>query len=335
MCSRAGWTSTASSRRSWAAPGASAEAAAARCTSPTSSLGILGANGIVGAGIPIARGQRAGASGSRAAAALPSSFFGDGAMAEGVLHETLNLAALWKLPLLFVCENNGWSEFSPTSRAVRGAGWTRWPRPSACRYTQASTATTCSRSPTRRRALVARSADGGGPRVLECKTHRVRGHFEGDPQKYRDADELQAVRKTRSAERAARGACAPRASPHRRSMRRPPRWRSASTRRSQAARADALPAFERRLGRRLHAAAQREAPAHDRDDVTWPGDQRRRCADSMAADPRVIVIGEDVGARRRLVQGHARPARRVRRRSACSTRRSPRRASSAPPSARR
>src|SRR4051794_1274144 len=83
------------------------------------SLGVLGANGIVGAGIPIAMGSAV-AHSVRKTGGVAVVFFGDGAMAEGVLHETLNLAALWRLPLVLVCENNGWSEFSPTSRQFSG-----------------------------------------------------------------------------------------------------------------------------------------------------------------------------------------------------------------------
>src|SRR3546814_17364684 len=74
---------------------------------------MLGANGIVGAGIPIALGSAL-AHKTLKNRRVAISFFGDGAMAEGVFYKSLNLAALWKLPLLFVCENNGWSEFSPT-----------------------------------------------------------------------------------------------------------------------------------------------------------------------------------------------------------------------------
>lgn len=151
------------------------------------SLGILGANGIVGAGIPIALGSAL-AHQVRKTGGVAVAYFGDGAMAEGVLHETLNLAALWKLPLLLACENNGWSEFSPTSRqfaaklqalaAAFGIGYEQVDGNDALTVADAALSATA--------ALRA----GDGPRVLECVTHRVRGHFEGDPQKYRDADEL-------------------------------------------------------------------------------------------------------------------------------------------------
>ncbi len=147
------------------------------------SIGMLGANGIVGAGIPIALGSAL-AHQTRGTTDIAVVFFGDGAMAEGVLHESLNLAALWKLPLLAVCENNGWAEFSPTSRQVAAnladlskaygipheeidgndfeAVWMAADR------------------------VVAAIRGGGGPFVLECRTTRIRGHYEGDQQKYRE-----------------------------------------------------------------------------------------------------------------------------------------------------
>lgn len=154
------------------------------------SLGILGANGIVGAGIPIALGSAI-AHSVRKTQGVAVCFFGDGAMAEGVLHETLNMAALWRAPLVFVCENNGWSEFSPTKRqfAARlealaeafGLSYTRINGNDAEAVAAAAQqATTAARS-------------GQGAQVLECLTHRVRGHFEGDPQKYRDTVELAAA----------------------------------------------------------------------------------------------------------------------------------------------
>ena len=154
------------------------------------SLGILGANGIVGAGIPIALGSAI-AHATRKTGGVAVAFFGDGAMAEGVLHETLNMAALWKCPLLLVCENNGWSEFSPTSRqfaaklealaAAFGIAYQKVDGNDVAAVAEASSAAT--------EALRA----GRGPFVLECITHRVRGHYEGDAQKYRDADELQGL----------------------------------------------------------------------------------------------------------------------------------------------
>lgn len=153
-------------------------------------LGILGANGIVGAGIPIALGSAL-AHSIRRTGGVAVAFFGDGAMAEGVLHETLNLAALWKLPLLLVCENNGWSEFSPTSRqfAARLAGLA-----AAFGISHAQVdGSDAEKVAAAAQSVVANLRGGSGPQVLECTTHRVRGHYEGDPQKYRAAQELEAA----------------------------------------------------------------------------------------------------------------------------------------------
>jgi TPP-dependent pyruvate/acetoin dehydrogenase alpha subunit len=154
------------------------------------SVGMLGANGIVAAGLPIAVGSALSHQ-VRRSGGIAAVFFGDGALAEGVLYESLNLASIWKLPVLFVCENNGWSEFSPTSRQFSGAaiaiaGALAIPARSidgndVLEVAEAS------------RGLVAEIRAGDGPRFLECRTHRVRGHFEGDPQKYRDAGDLDAA----------------------------------------------------------------------------------------------------------------------------------------------
>jgi acetoin:2,6-dichlorophenolindophenol oxidoreductase subunit alpha len=81
------------------------------------SIGMLGANGIVGAGLSIATGSAL-AHKLKRSGNIAVSFFGDGALAEGLLHECGNMAALMKLPILFVCEANGWSEFSPTARQI-------------------------------------------------------------------------------------------------------------------------------------------------------------------------------------------------------------------------
>src|SRR5260370_14731597 len=76
------------------------------------SLGILGANGIVGAGLPIATGSAL-ASVIAGRDDVTACFFGDGASNEGTFHESLNLAAIWKLPVVYVCENNGFGEVTP------------------------------------------------------------------------------------------------------------------------------------------------------------------------------------------------------------------------------
>ncbi|HXW39531.1 MAG TPA: thiamine pyrophosphate-dependent dehydrogenase E1 component subunit alpha, partial [Acidimicrobiales bacterium] len=75
-------------------------------------VGIYGANGIVAAGLPIATGAATAAQ-LRADGSIVVAFFGDGAPAQGAFHEALNLAAVWRLPVVFFCENNGYAEFSP------------------------------------------------------------------------------------------------------------------------------------------------------------------------------------------------------------------------------
>ena len=152
------------------------------------SIGMLGANAIVGASTPIAMGS-AMAHQIRKTGGVAVAFFGDGAMAEGVLHESLNMASLWKLPLLFVCENNGWAEFSPTHKqfvaklADLSAAFN-------IPYAKVNGNDVLAVSDAARLALTD-IRSGKGPYVLECTTHRWRGHYEGDPQKYRPTHELE------------------------------------------------------------------------------------------------------------------------------------------------
>jgi len=152
--------------------------------------GMLGANGIVGGGMSIALGSAL-AHQVQARANVSVAFFGDGAMSEGVLHECLNLSSLWKLPLLLVCENNGWSEFSQTAEQfvarleqLAGAfGITYYPadgRDVTAVFGAADAAAEAARA-------------GAGPALIECFTHRWRGHYEGDPQRYRQAGDKAAA----------------------------------------------------------------------------------------------------------------------------------------------
>ena len=84
------------------------------------SIGIFGANGIVAAGLPIAAGAATAAQ-LRDDGSVAVAFFGDGAVAHGAFHEAMNLAAVWRLPVIFLCENNGYAEFSPASTQSCGA----------------------------------------------------------------------------------------------------------------------------------------------------------------------------------------------------------------------
>ena len=151
------------------------------------SIGMLGANGIVGAGIPIAMGSAL-ALKRRKCNSVAVAFFGDGAVAEGVLHETLNMAALWQLPLLFLCESNGWSEFSPVDRQI-AASLDKLANTFGIPFTSVD-GNDVYQVANVAAAIVGDIRRGGGPQFLECKTTRVRGHFEGDAQKYRPAVQL-------------------------------------------------------------------------------------------------------------------------------------------------
>ena len=154
-------------------------------------VGMLGANGIVGGGFALAAGSAL-AHQVKRRPNVAVAFFGDGAMAEGALHECLNLSALWRLPLLFACENNGWGEFSPTARqfaaslAALGAAF-GIPH-------QVVDGSDVEQVAEAAGSAVAAARGGEGPRILECLTQRWRGHYEGDPQKYRDPQELAAAR---------------------------------------------------------------------------------------------------------------------------------------------
>jgi 2-oxoisovalerate dehydrogenase E1 component len=151
-------------------------------------LGIFGANGIVAAGLPIAVGAAA-ASQLRADEGVAVSFFGDGAVAQGAFHEAVNLAAVWRLPVVFFCENNGYAEFSPASAqhaaslAQRAAGY-------GVEYVAVdgndvvATASVMTE-------VVERVRAGGSPTIVEATTYRWHGHYEGDPERYRTPEEVQ------------------------------------------------------------------------------------------------------------------------------------------------
>lgn len=137
------------------------------------SLGIYGANGIVAAGAPIAAGA-AWAAAQAGEGRVAVCFFGDGGVNQGVLAETLNLAALWGLPMLFVCENNGYAVTLPVERSTAGSitgraeayGMPAEPVDGMDAEAVAAAA----------RTAVERARTGGGPTFLECRTYRFVGH---------------------------------------------------------------------------------------------------------------------------------------------------------------
>lgn len=163
------------------------------------SIGMLGACGIVGGGIPVAVGAGLSAK-TRGTDQVSVTFFGDGAANEGSFHESLNLASVLKLPVLFVCENNQYGEFTPADKAmnikdvaIRAAGYgipgVIVDGTDALAVHEAA------------QEAVARARRGEGPTLIEAKTHRKGGHAEGEEaflggQQYRsEAEKLDAQRK--------------------------------------------------------------------------------------------------------------------------------------------
>ncbi len=142
------------------------------------SLGILGANGIVGAGLPIATGSAL-ASVVAGRDDVSACFFGDGASNEGTFHESLNLAAVWKLPVVFVCENNGFGEFTPmqTVTSVRDIAVRATSYGIPGHIVDGNNVIEVYQYATE---AVARARAGEGPTLLECKTYRWEGHVVGE-----------------------------------------------------------------------------------------------------------------------------------------------------------
>jgi len=153
-------------------------------------LGILGANGIVAGGIPIAVGAAL-AFAMRKQPNIALAFFGDGATNEGAFHEAANQAGVWKLPVVFFCENNLYGEGTPQLKqaavkdlSIRAAGYGFEGVIVDGNDILAVYEAT--------RTAAERARGGGGPTFIEAKTYRVRGHYEGDPQIYRAAEEIEA-----------------------------------------------------------------------------------------------------------------------------------------------
>src|SRR5205823_5137231 len=150
-------------------------------------VGIFGANGIVGAGLPIAVGAATAAQ-LRADSSIAVAFFGDGAVAQGAFHEAVNLASMWRLPVVFFCENNGYAEFSSAA--------SQHPAPlerRAAAYGVSYLAVDGNDVVATASAMadqVESVRGGGGPAIVEATTYRWHGHYEGDPQRYREPAEL-------------------------------------------------------------------------------------------------------------------------------------------------
>jgi acetoin:2,6-dichlorophenolindophenol oxidoreductase subunit alpha len=151
--------------------------------------GNLGANGIVGGGIPIAVGAAL-AIRRQKRDDVAVCFFGDGASNEGAFHEALNMAAIWRLPVLFICENNkyGMSVSTERSMAVEHVA------DRAASYKMPGEIIDGNRIEDVSEAVMratARARNGEGPTLLECKTYRIRGHSKSDRNRYRTKEEIE------------------------------------------------------------------------------------------------------------------------------------------------
>ena len=151
-------------------------------------VGLLGANAIVAAGIPHAAGAAL-AFQMQKKDSVALTFFGEGAVNQGVFHETLNLAAIWKLPVILVCENNLYSEMTPSHETTspvetykRAAGYGIAAAQVDGNDVEAMYAAV--------EEAAGRARSGGGATYLEASTYRLWGHMMGDPEVYRTKDEV-------------------------------------------------------------------------------------------------------------------------------------------------
>src|SRR3954453_16512598 len=150
--------------------------------------GMLGANGIVGGGPPLAAGAALTAK-TLGTGGVAVCFFGDGASNQGTFHESLNLAAIWKLPVVFVCENNGYAESTPfhyhcsTTDVANRASAYEMPGLVVDGLDLFAVYEASGEA-------IARARAGEGPTLIEAKTYRYYGHFQGDMVTYRTEEEL-------------------------------------------------------------------------------------------------------------------------------------------------
>ncbi len=154
-------------------------------------IGLLGTNGIVGGGIPIGTGAALGLQ-IEGRDDVAICFFGEGAAANGVFSEALNTASLWKLPIVFICENNRYVELTPQSVHVAGQIWRRaegYGMPGLEVDGNDVEATTVAVA-----AAVERARAGEGPTLIEAETYRWFGHYAGDKAAYRDEAEVESGR---------------------------------------------------------------------------------------------------------------------------------------------
>ena len=154
--------------------------------------GNLGANGIVAGGLPIAVGVGMSIKAQKQERVCMV-FFGDGATNEGAFHEALNMASIWKLPIIFLCENNKYAMSMDIARAMAVPNVAD----RAVAYAIPGVAVDGNDMPAVAAAVtvaIDRARSGGGPSLVECKTYRLRGHSKSDRNLYRTKDEIEAWR---------------------------------------------------------------------------------------------------------------------------------------------
>src|SRR5437879_8913443 len=160
---------------------------------------MLGANGIVGGGMGLATGAALTAR-LQNTGSVAICFFGDGALEQGILHETTNLAAIWKLPVVYVCENNQYAMSAMSACSVAGGD----PAKRAAGYGIPGItvdAMDLFAVNTAASEFVERARRGEGPAYLVCNTYRFHGHHAGDPLNYRDKEEVERWRQQDPIER--------------------------------------------------------------------------------------------------------------------------------------
>lgn len=154
------------------------------------SKGNLGANAIVGGGLPIAVGGAL-AHKMKGTDGVCATFFGDGASNQGTFHESLNLASVWKLPVIFICENNGFGISVPVAQSTSvkdiGVRAVSYDMPGHTVDGNDVIALLDVFG-----AAIQRARAGDGPTLVECKTYRWRGHWTGDPEVYRTREDVAA-----------------------------------------------------------------------------------------------------------------------------------------------
>jgi TPP-dependent pyruvate/acetoin dehydrogenase alpha subunit len=156
---------------------------------------LMGANAVVGGGLPAMVGMALSFK-LRGEPRVAVAFFGDGATNIGTFHESMNLAQLWNVPVVFVCENNRWSESTPQSQHQPITDLTERANAYGMHSLRVDGQDVEAVHDAALEALAFARA-GSGPVFLLCETERLTGHYIGDPQVYRDKDELRRLRETR------------------------------------------------------------------------------------------------------------------------------------------